>query len=84
MMIPEELLVQEITVTQPPRARLAYCRCRSAAGTSRGSMEGSPGSAEQHAIEVNDTEQVLKAAGETITPRAVVYFSPAMFVPRIG
>lgn len=47
-------------------------------------MEGSPGSAEQHAIDVNDTEQLLKAAGETITPRAVVYFSPTMFIPLIG
>lgn len=47
-------------------------------------MEGSPGSAERHAVEVNDTERLLRAAGETITPRAVVYFSPTMFIPEIG
>lgn len=83
-MIPEGSPVREITFTQSPRAWLANCKCRSVAGTSRGAMEGSPGSAEQHAIEVNDTEQLLKAAGETITPRAVVYFPPTMFIPQIG
>lgn len=47
-------------------------------------MEGSPGSAERHAIEVNDTQQLLKAAGETMTPRAVVDYSPTVFIPEIG
>lgn len=47
-------------------------------------MQGSRGSAERHAIEVNDAEPLLKAAGDTITPRAVVYFSPTMFIQQIG
>lgn len=47
-------------------------------------MEGPPGSAERHAVEVNDTEQLLQAAGETMTPRADVSFSPTMFIPEMG